>query len=138
LASTCKLGIITDGYLTTQEKKVEALKLKERFNSIILSDLFGRTNWKPSPIPYIKSSLELNCPHNECVYIGDNLTKDFITAKKLGWKTVHIKRSDGIYSNTLVSKEFGAHYEIRDLRELQNILELNKLFKSPNQKVVIE
>ncbi|MFJ5759885.1 HAD family hydrolase [Neobacillus sp. NPDC093182] len=138
LASSIKLGLISDGYLTTQEKKVKALKLRERFSSIILSDKFGRSNWKPSPIPYIKSSLQLNSSHHECIYIGDNVSKDFITAKKLGWKTVHISRNDGIYSNTLVSQEYHAHFEIRDLRELQNILDLNKLFDSPNQKVVVE
>jgi putative hydrolase of the HAD superfamily len=128
LPKSIKLGLISDGYLITQEKKINALRIKEKFHSIILSDSFGRQNWKPSPVPYINASIQLSCPHHECIYIGDNLSKDFITAKKLGWKTVHIRRRQGVYSNLQVSPEYEAHFQIQDLRELYSIKELKHLF----------
>lgn len=127
---TTKLGLITDGYLMTQKNKVKALNIEERFHTIIYSDSFGRDNWKPSIVPYQNASIGLQCLHNECVYIGDNLSKDFITAKKLGWKTVHINRLDGIYSNSKVDPDYQAHYQINNLRELLGISDLIHLFKS--------
>jgi putative hydrolase of the HAD superfamily len=128
LENSVKLGVITDGYEVVQNKKVEALKLRERFHSIVISDFYGRVNWKPSTIPYQVVSKELQCLHQECCYIGDNMSKDFISAKKLGWKTVHIKRDCGIYSNIEKGPEYKAHYQITDLRELAFIDELKHLF----------
>lgn len=133
---TVKLGLITDGYLNTQQKKIEALKIKEYFQSIVISDQYGRENWKPSPIPYIQSSMELCCENNECLYIGDNVKKDFITAKKLGWTTVHIYRNSGIYSTIKMESEYNAHYQISNLRELNSIEELKHLFNTSNMDVI--
>lgn len=128
LVNIVKIGLISDGYLVTQEKKVNALKLKEKFHSIILTDRFGREHWKPSQVPYEQISSELQIPHHQCVYIGDNLNKDFITAKKLDWTTIHIDREDGVYSNLVVEQDYKAHYTINDLRKLSNIPVLKHMF----------
>jgi len=130
LIDTVKIGLISDGYLISQRKKVEALKLKQKFHSIILSDEYGRENWKPSSTPYEKARTELKCQHDECVYIGDNLHKDFITAKKLGWSTVHINRLNGIYSHAIVPPHYKADFEVSNLKELSSLPILKQLFKS--------
>ncbi|MFC9414322.1 HAD family hydrolase [Bacillus mobilis] len=128
LTNNVKIGLISDGYLITQERKINALKLKERFHSIILTDKLGREYWKPSQLPYEKISKELQVPHQQCVYIGDNLSKDFITAKKLNWITVHINREDGIYRNLRVEQDYKAHYTIDNLRRLPDIPVLKHMF----------
>ncbi|MEK7015489.1 MULTISPECIES: HAD family hydrolase [Bacillus] len=128
LVNTVKIGLISDGYLVTQEKKINALKLKGRFHSIILTDKLGKEYWKPSQIPYEKISKELQVPHQQCVYIGDNLSKDFITAKKLNWITIHINREDGIYRNLIVEQDYKAHYTINSLRRLPEIPVLKHMF----------
>ncbi|HGH7181643.1 HAD family hydrolase [Bacillus luti] len=128
LTNNVKIGLISDGYLITQERKINALKLKERFHSIILTDELGREYWKPSQLPYEKISKELQVPHRQCVYIGDNLSKDFITAKKLNWITVHINREDGIYRNLIVEQDYKAHYTINNLRKLPDIPVLKHMF----------
>lgn len=128
LTNNVKIGLISDGYLITQERKINALKLKERFHSIILTDELGREYWKPSQLPYEKISKELQVPHRQCVYIGDNLSKDFITAKKLNWITVHINREDGIYHNLIVEQDYKAHYTINNLRKLPDIPVLKHMF----------
>lgn len=138
LIDTVKIGLISDGYLIPQKKKVVALKLNQKFHSIILSDHYGREYWKPSSTPYEKSCMELNCRHNECVYVGDNLHKDFITAKKLGWLTVHINRPHGIYSNAKVSAEYKADFQITNLKELSSLPILRQLFKSSINKEVMQ
>ncbi|PGZ75794.1 HAD family hydrolase [Bacillus sp. AFS029637] len=128
LTNHVKIGLISDGYLVAQERKINALKLKERFHSIILTDKLGREYWKPSQIPYEKISKELQVPHQQCVYIGDNLSKDFITAKKLNWITIHINREDGIYRNRIVEQDYKAHYTINNLRRLPDIPVLKHMF----------
>ena len=127
--SEVKLGLITDGYYVSQMQKIKALSLESMFDSIILSDKYGRDNWKPSKLPYEKARLQLQCEHHECVYIGDNIKKDFITAKKLGWRTIHVLRNEGIYSAETMELDYHAHYQIKDLTELIYISELRQLFK---------
>ncbi|MGN7941322.1 MULTISPECIES: HAD family hydrolase [Bacillaceae] len=129
LHDSVKLGIISDGYIDAQYNKVKALNLKNMFHSIILSDRFGRENWKPSKVPYLHVCMALQVEHKDCIYIGDNLSKDFITAKSLGWKTVYIERRHGMYPNIIVDEEYQAHYKISDLKELSLINEFENLFK---------
>ncbi|CAN7712499.1 HAD family hydrolase [Paenibacillus sp. LjRoot153] len=125
---TVKIGLISDGYLISQEKKVEALKLLEKFHSVILTDKLGRENWKPSLVPYEQASQELGVPHSQCVYIGDNVNKDFYAAKKLGWTTVQIDRKEGIYSGIAAEEEFTAHYKIDSLKNLMELPMLKHMF----------
>lgn len=127
--SKVKLGLITDGYYVSQMQKIKALSLESLFDSIILSDKYGRDNWKPSEIPYEEARVQLQCEHHECVYIGDNIKKDFVTAKKLGWRTIHIVRNEGIYSEETMELDYHAHYQIKSLTELIHITELKQLFK---------
>lgn len=117
-----KLGIITDGYLLTQQNKVEALRIENSFDTIIYSDLYGRENWKPSPLPYKKIMELLSCKGRECVYVADNPHKDFVTAKKLGWLTVQICRDRGEYAKIIPEKSYDADFKIESLLELKTIL----------------
>lgn len=128
LANDIKIGIISDGDIEIQANKVRVLRLNERFHSVILSDRFGRNHWKPSPIPYKHVCMAMNVSHQECVYIGSDILKDFITAKRLGWKTVHINRRNPVYSSITVSEEYMAHYQIDNLKKLSTISEFQHLF----------
>ncbi|MEO3945392.1 HAD family hydrolase [Gorillibacterium sp. CAU 1737] len=129
LTSRVKLGLITDGYLETQERKVQVLGLRERMQGVILTDLFGRDCWKPSPVPYEAVSRLLQTEHDCCLYVGDNPSKDFVTAKRLGWTTVHIDRGDGVYSGRTYTALEEAHYRITSLLELKDIPVLGPLFR---------
>jgi putative hydrolase of the HAD superfamily len=128
LKDMVKIGLISDGYLVAQVKKVNALKLQEKCHSVILTDKWGKEHWKPSHVPYEQASRELQLPHDQCVYIGDNVNKDFIAAKRLGWTTIHIDRKDGLYSGIVVEQEYRAHYTIGDLRNLSDIPILKHMF----------
>jgi putative hydrolase of the HAD superfamily len=117
-----KLGMITDGYLLTQQNKVEALRIENSFDTIIYSDLYGREHWKPSRLPYEQIMRSLGCSGKECVYIGDNPHKDFVTAKTLDWMTIQICRTDGEYANVKKDTEYEADIKISSLYELEKIL----------------
>lgn len=123
LENKYKLGLITDGNLNTQQNKAKALRLEKKFDVLIFTDEFGREHWKPSEKPYLTVKKFFNVEHHELIYIGDNPIKDFITARKLGWKTVHIVREGSEYSEVECSAEYEADFKIITLTDLPNLIE---------------
>jgi putative hydrolase of the HAD superfamily len=114
-----KLGLLTDGYLNVQKNKVAALGIEHFFDIIVFTDEMGRNFWKPHQAGYEKIMNTLGVTGNECIYIGDNPTKDFFSANKLGWKTVQIKRPKGVYSSKEpLNEEFAANTVLENLNQL--------------------
>ncbi len=99
LRTHCKLGIITDGYAVTQHAKVDALRLHDRVDEIIVTDDFGREFWKPHPRAFEEMAKRLDASPEDCVYIGDNLSKDFVAPNLLGWDTICILREDAVHAS---------------------------------------
>lgn len=128
LQGRVKLGLISDGYTCAQRRKVEALALEGFFDSIVLTDEWGRDCWKPSPFPYELTCGRLGVAPGECVYIADNPLKDFIAANRLGWTTVQVLRNGGIYGKHAATSEYQADYLIGNLDQLAEITELKHLF----------
>jgi len=118
-----KLGLITDGYLPAQELKVKALGLEEFFDCIVYTEKLGPEYWKPSPAGFQKLLAELGAVASQCVYIGDNLKKDFLSPNKMGFKTVRIIRKNRIHIDPAPCSEAQAHYEIDLITKLPQLLE---------------
>lgn len=78
------LGLLTDGRSVTQRSKIKALGLDEIIEEIVISEEFGSE--KPNLANY--QHFEDCFPGRDYAYIGDNLKKDFVTPKSLGWTTV--------------------------------------------------
>jgi len=114
--------LITDGYYVAQNAKLRALGISEKLESIIITDELGREYWKPHKMPYILTQKKLNVPGESCIYIADNPKKDFVTAKKLGWLTIQVKRDNCEYGDIVVEKDYRADVMIGSLFELQGIL----------------
>jgi len=118
-----RTALLSDGYLLTQQQKITALGIANQFDAIVLSDEYGRTSWKPSPVPYLKCMELTNISGSHCTYIADNPAKDFVTAKALGWRTVQIQRDEGEYSSVSnVQDSHTPHATIRSLTQLEGIL----------------
>lgn len=117
-----KLGLITDGYLETQRRKVEALGIAPYFDAIVFSDAHGRENWKPSPVPYERCMETLGMTGPECVYVGDNPKKDFVTAKRLGWRTFQVSRAGGEYVGMIPEESHRADAQLASLYELEHLI----------------
>lgn len=115
------LGLITNGFLRTQQNKVRALGIESWFDEIIYCDTYGRTSWKPSPVPYQKMMEMTNFKGKEHAYIGDHPHKDFVAAKDLGWLTVRICRKDGEHTGITAEQNQDAHFRIESLYELPDI-----------------
>ncbi|MHC4063526.1 MAG: HAD family hydrolase [Planctomycetota bacterium] len=94
-----RLGLISDGPLQMQRNKIAALGLQGRFGEVILTDRWGREFWKPHQRAFQEISRRLAVPADHCLYVADNPTKDFVAANSLGWRSVFVKRPDGIYAD---------------------------------------
>lgn len=77
------IGLITDGRSVTQRNKLKALGIENLFCEIIISEEFGSE--KPNPRNYCFYVDKY--PGYEFVFFGDNLNKDFIIPKSLGWRS---------------------------------------------------
>lgn len=113
------LGLITDGRSITQRNKLKALGIENYFDKIIISEEFGST--KPS-----KRNFEVfeNASIADYFYIGDNVTKDFLTPNVLGWNSICLlDQGKNIHKQDFsVSEEFLPQYKITSLIELLEFL----------------
>jgi putative hydrolase of the HAD superfamily len=116
-------GLVSDGYLDVQRRKVAALGLSELLNTVVLSDEFGRAHWKPAPTPYLAAAERLGILPAEAVYVGDNPKKDFEGARRAGLKSVRVRRIDGVYaSEEPASRDAEPDREVASLRDLREVL----------------
>jgi putative hydrolase of the HAD superfamily len=88
-------AIVSDGPLRAQERKVEALGLCAQFAPILLTDRWGRAFWKPHERAFRAIEAACGCGGAACVYVGDNPLKDFVAPRRLGWRTVRVRRAGG-------------------------------------------
>ena len=117
------IGVITDGNAVVQEAKVRLLGLFEIIDALVLPDALvinGETHLtKPNPVVYEECLKKLGVKPEEAVYIGDNPSKDFWGAKKIGMKTIQVIREDGMFMRKEApSKEYEADESVKDLRDI--------------------
>lgn len=101
---TTKMALITDGYSVAQWNKIRALKLKQYFQSVIVTDDKGKAYWKPHPWAYTHVQQEL--PASSCIYIGDNPAKDFDAPRKLGWRpSIRVRRPGSLHDEIATPRD---------------------------------
>ena len=98
LSRTRPLGLVSDGRLEAQQRKIDALGISSYFSCIVLTDQWGRDSWKPSPRGFEEALARLGIEPSQAAYVGDNPRKDFVAPKRLGMKTIRVRRQDGLYS----------------------------------------
>lgn len=95
-----KVGIITDGRVSGQKKKIEALGLDKLMDDIIITDELGGIQFrKPCDIAFRIIQNRWRLPFEQMVYIGDNPAKDFTAPKQLGMRSIYFENKDGLYFN---------------------------------------
>lgn len=92
-----KIAILSDGYIETQESKIEALNAKALFDEILLTDTLGKEFWKPNPKGFEILKNKFGVDYSEMVYVGDNPQKDFYITKYYPIHTIRIIRKDTVY-----------------------------------------
>lgn len=120
------LGIVSDGPAQMQQNKLFALGFAGCFDAVVLTDDIAEGSGKPDPAGFEVVSDALFIPHENCLYIADNPTKDFIAPNKLGWTTVRYVREGQIYADSTAPEgDQPQHIVTRD-KELLSIIKFRK------------
>lgn len=133
LKKTYRLGLLSDGYLEVQQRKLYALHLTHYFDAIVFSDEWGREAWKPSVKPFAEILARLRTEASASIYVGDNPTKDFLGARQIGMFTIWIKRREGFYT----SMQPPTANHVPDLA-LESLAELKAFLSSVRSEMFIE
>jgi len=119
------IGLITDGSLLVQSKKVRALGIEKRFAKIVYTDALGadRAYFKPHPRAFETMAAALGTPSDRFVYVGDNPAKDFVAPNAMGWNTILVQRDHPrIHDIARVTHGGAPQHTVRSLLELPGIL----------------
>jgi putative hydrolase of the HAD superfamily len=117
------LGLVSDGHLGVQRRKLTALGIARFFDGVVFSEELGRDHWKPSPRPFETIAEKLGVPAEQAVYVGENSLKDFLGARRAGMHTIRVLGPPGFYTDEFPpSAEYAAEVEIATLGDLEQAL----------------
>jgi putative hydrolase of the HAD superfamily len=122
MRSAHRLGVITDGRAEVQWAKINALGLRARVDEIIVTAELGEGFSKPHARPFEHMADRLTVEPARCAYVGDNPSKDFIAPRALGWKTILVRREQGLYRDVPVAAAGAPHAIVASLDELDACL----------------
>jgi putative hydrolase of the HAD superfamily len=115
-----RVGLLSDGHLGVQRRKLAALRLAGYFDAIVFSDEWGRSAWKPSPRPFEIVLQRLGVEGPRGIYVADNPAKDFLGARRCGMGTIRVRRAGGEYASLdAPSLEHAPDRTIADLSMLE-------------------
>lgn len=83
-----KTGLITNGILGLQERKLAMLDLTDKFDEIIICGRYGCP--KPSPVPFEMMAKRLSLRPDEMMYVGDHPKNDVDASRKVGYVPVFV------------------------------------------------
>jgi len=106
-----KLGIITDGNVKRQKRKIKLLGIKNFFEEIIYTK---EITPKPSKKVFLVAIQKLKVNLKNAFYVADNPLIDFAGAKKIGMETVRLKRGEFVK----IPKNKYIDFEIKKLNDL--------------------
>ncbi len=113
------MGLITDGRSISQRNKLKALKIKNCFDRIIISEELGSDKHHERNF----NIFELEFKGYQFYYFGDNMKKDFMIPNRLGWKTVGIlDNGENIHTQDMsLSHEYHPQFWIKGFDEIEFI-----------------
>ena len=115
------LGLITDGPERTQRNKIRALGLERWINHILPTASLGPGYNKPHPRAFEVMQALAN-PGEPMAMVGDNPAKDFLTPRRLGWRTVQIIRDGAVHDPVPRTAAHAADIRITSLDQLNAAL----------------
>lgn len=120
--SNFAIGVITDGRSIQQRNKLKALGVLSFIDEIVISEEFGSE--KPDVRNY--QHFENKYGESNYYYIGDNTSKDFVSANALGWTTIKlINKGFNIHNidESIFDSKYLAKYSISNFTELFPIID---------------
>jgi putative hydrolase of the HAD superfamily len=122
LRGRVRLALITDGPVESQRNKVRALALNASFDQIILTAELGAEFVKPHPSSFQLIEKLSNTAGVRCLYVADNPAKDFSAPLQLGWRTVRVRRPDGLHASVDTPGQLAVEREMTDLSSLTELV----------------
>lgn len=84
------VGVVTDGEVSGQRRKLAVLGLADAFDVVVLSDLAGRDGRKPRRAPFLRALAALGLAPEHVVMIGDRPDEDAAGALAAGLRAVRV------------------------------------------------
>ena len=116
-ASGLKLGLITNGSVRMQSRKLECLALSPMFDTILISDAEGIS--KPDRQIFRRALERLNANPAQAVYVGDHPEIDVAGARAAGMQAIWRR-------DPTVSRRVEADAVIEELGDLVSLLGLER------------
>lgn len=118
-----RVGLLSDGALVSQRRKIDALGLGSLLDPVVLTDAWGREYWKPHIRGFEHIENACGLPASALVYVGDNPLKDFVTPNKMGWHTVRLRVPGQLHFDEEPRDSlYAPQMEARSVRELTEVL----------------
>jgi putative hydrolase of the HAD superfamily len=89
-AAGVRIGIITNGQISTQRQKLDAIGLLVRVSPVVISEELGVH--KPDRAVFVEAARRASRPIGECVYVGDKPETDARAAAAAGMHGIWIDR----------------------------------------------
>lgn len=90
LAQGWRIGVVTNGVPEIQARKVAALGLADRVDTVVYADAIGSGAGKPDPAPFLEASRRLKVGVNRAVFVGNDPVRDVFGAWRVGMRTIHV------------------------------------------------
>jgi phosphoserine phosphatase len=119
LGESYRLGLLTNGTPDLQWRKIEGAGIRSYFEEIVISGEFGVA--KPDERIYNETLSRLGASADSAMMIGNSLRADIEGAQGVGMKTVWVNRSGKAREDSVFPD-----YEVRDLRQLGELLEADR------------
>jgi len=115
------IAVVSDGPLSAQSRKADALGLRSIASPVILTETFGQQFRKP----HVRAFHEVTrlVPARHYVYVADNPVKDFIAPRQLGWTTIRIRRPEGLYFSLESEPGADSDFELTNCTGLIDLLD---------------
>jgi putative hydrolase of the HAD superfamily len=121
-AAGVKLGVLSDGYLPAQRRKLEAVGVASLLDAVVLTEELGRDCWKPSAEGFERIAADLGVTHAGCTYVGDNVAKDFVAPNRLGWRTIQLTLPGQVHASRPIAPGGAPDVVVTSIAELADVL----------------
>ena len=91
------VGVLTDGPLESQVRKAAAIGAPRWADHVVYTASLGAGFSKPHPLGFALHERHAHVTGTACAYIADNPAKDFRGARRLGWRTVRVRRPRSLH-----------------------------------------
>lgn len=98
LTGAVRFAVVTDGPVTSQRAKVEALGIERWADLVVLTGELGEGYGKPHPKAFELVEAHVGTRGADNVYVADNPHKDFGGPRSLGWRTVRVRRPGSLHA----------------------------------------